>query len=184
MSKNVEPLLSKIQRDLVLVVEYHPGNPISVALSRKAKITEILDAKQLTPQSLGDVKISMPVVSDEEKQAVESHIPTKKIVNKTKGLKVEFPDGTVIWRKKANVTMVEVLRRIGFERVSELGIIYAGYNLVGKKERPPKPDRTWQHECDGWYVYVNIGNDDKIKALERISSHFHLNLKIGEGKPE
>ncbi len=185
MSKNVEPLLSQIQRDLVLVLEYHPGNPISVALSRKAKITEILDAKQLTPQSSGDKRISMPVVSGKAVQPVESHIPTKKIKNKSQGLKVEFPDGTIICRSRSNATMVEALRKIGFQRISELGIMgRAGYNLVGKKERPPKPGATWQHECDGWYVYVNMSDKVKIKKLERISRHFQLNLKIGEGKPQ
>ena len=51
LSQNIEPQLSEIQRDLVLVVEYHPGEPLSVALSRKTKISEIIDAKTLTPKS-------------------------------------------------------------------------------------------------------------------------------------
>ena len=33
---DIAPRLEPIKRDLVLVVEYHPGEPISVALSRKA----------------------------------------------------------------------------------------------------------------------------------------------------
>ena len=48
LSQNIEPQLSEIQRDLVLVVQYHPGEPLSVALSRKTKISEIIDAKTLT----------------------------------------------------------------------------------------------------------------------------------------
>ena len=47
MSKDIEPMLSQIQRELVLVVEYKPGTPISVALSRKTNIAELLDAKKL-----------------------------------------------------------------------------------------------------------------------------------------
>ena len=47
MSKDIEPRLSQIQRELVLVVEYKPGTPISVALSRKTNIAELLDAKIL-----------------------------------------------------------------------------------------------------------------------------------------
>jgi len=38
LSSDIAPRLNPIQRDLVLVVEYHPGEPISVALSRKTKI--------------------------------------------------------------------------------------------------------------------------------------------------
>ena len=39
LSSDIAPRLEPIRRDLVLVVEYHPGEPISVALSRKAKIS-------------------------------------------------------------------------------------------------------------------------------------------------
>ena len=33
IGKDIEPTLSQIKRDLVLVVEYHPGEPVSVALA-------------------------------------------------------------------------------------------------------------------------------------------------------
>ena len=48
LGNDIAPRLEPIKRDLVLVVEYHPGEPISVALSRKTKISEIMGAKTLT----------------------------------------------------------------------------------------------------------------------------------------
>ena len=39
LGNDIAPRLEPIKRDLVLVVEYHPGEPISVALSRKTKIS-------------------------------------------------------------------------------------------------------------------------------------------------
>jgi len=51
LDNDIAPRLEPIKRDLVLVVEYHPGEPISVALSRKTKISEIMGAKTLTPRS-------------------------------------------------------------------------------------------------------------------------------------
>jgi len=60
LGNDIAPRLEPIKRDLVLVVEYHPGEPISVALSRKTKISEIMGAKTLTPRS------STPVKSEEE----------------------------------------------------------------------------------------------------------------------
>lgn len=42
----------------------------------------------------------------------------------------------------------------------------------------------WQHECDGWYFYSNISNRNKANDLQCRSEHFHLGLKIEEGKPE
>ena len=63
LSSDIAPRLNPIQRDLVL--EYHPGEPISVALSRKTKISEMTGAKVLTPRS------STPVKSEEEPEEVK-----------------------------------------------------------------------------------------------------------------
>lgn len=177
LSNDIAPRLKPIKRDLVLVVEYHPGKPISVALSRKAKISEILDAKTLTPRN------STPVKSDEVPPEIEPHEPTKQVKNPTKGLRVAFPDGTIIWHRQAIDTFIETLRKIGLSRIPRVGIMHGGYNLVGKDKRPTAPGRIWQHECDGWLIYSNISNKTKITDLEKVSSFFKLKLKITEGKP-
>lgn len=178
LSQIIEPQLSEIQRDLVLVVEYHPGEPLSVALSRKTKISEIIDAKTLTPKS------STPVSSTEKQIPIEPHDPTKHVENATKGLKVTFPDGTVIWHKQAIDTFISTLRKIGLNRVAEMGIKHGGgYDLVSKDKRPTVPGRIWQHECDGWYIYSNTSNSMKIEDLRKISNYFGMNLIIEEGKP-
>lgn len=177
LANDIAPRLEPIKRDLVLVVEYHPGEPISVALSRKAKISEIIDAKTLTP------RINTPVTSETKPDVVPPHVPTKHIENVTKGLRVTFPDGTIIWHQKAIDTFVETLRKVGFVSVSKVGIKHGGYDLVGKVKRPTKPGATWQHECDGWYIYSNISNQTKTEDLKLISGYYHLGLKIEEGKP-
>lgn len=180
LSEDIAPRLKPIKRDLVLVVEYHPGEPISVALSRKAKISEIMGAKTLTPKN------STPVKSVEEPKAIEPHDPKKHIENNTKGMRVTFPDGTVIWHVKAIDTFIETLRKIGLERVHKVGIYHGGglYNLVGKEKRPPKPNAIWQHKVDGWLIYSNIPNTMKVQDLRQISDYYHLGLKIEEGKPK
>lgn len=178
LSNDIAPQLEPIKRDLVLVVEYHPGEPISVALSRKTKISEIVDAKTLTEVN------SRPVSSQQKADKQIPHVPTKRIENVTKGMKVTFPDGNVIWHRAAIDTFVETLREIGLERIPQVGIMHSGYNLVGKVKRPVVPGRIWQHECDGWYVYSNMTNADKVADLKRISDYYHLGLKIEEKKPQ
>jgi len=178
LSNDIAPRLEPIKRDLVLVVEYRPGEPISVALSRKTKISEIVDAKTLTPKN------SVPVKGSKKAEPIEPHVPTKHIENATKGMKVTFPDGTVIWQRTAVETLIETLRKIGFERIPKVGITHGGgYNLVSKDKRPPKPGCIWQHETDGWYIYVNISNATKMEDLKTISKYLNLGLKIEEGKP-
>ena len=178
LGNDIAPRLEPIKRDLVLVVEYHTGEPISVALSRKTKISEIMGAKTLTPRS------STPVKSDEEPVEVEPHEPKKHIENTTKGMRVTFPDGTVIWYRQAIDTFIDALRKIGLERIPEVGIIHSDFNLVSKEKRPTVPGRIWQHECEGWYIYSNISNVTKKEDLKRISDYYHLGLKIEDGKPE
>lgn len=179
LSKDIAPRLNPIKRDLVLVVEYRPGEPISVALSRKVKISEISGVKTLTPSS------SVPVKSEKAPEVVEPHEPTKHVENTTKGMRVAFPDGTIVWHRQAIDTFIDTLKKIGFARVSALGITHGGgYNLVGKEKRPTVPGRVWQHECDGWYIYSNISNLQKLEDLRFISKKLKLKLEFQEGKPQ
>lgn len=177
LEKDIAPRLGPIKRDLVLVVEYHPGEPVSVALSRKVRISEIQDARQLTPNH------GTPVTSDEKPEETPEHEPTKHVENFTKGLRVTFPDGKVICQNTAIDTMIAVLRKIGLERIPQVGITRNGYNLVGKVKRPTVPGRIWQHECDGWYIYSNMSNDTKAADLQKVSDYYNLSLKIENGKP-
>ena len=181
MRKDIEPRLSAIKRDLVLVVEYHPGQPISVALSRKMKINQITDAKTITPVQ---EKVGEPVVSTKKSSSVEPHVPTKQVVNHTKGLRVQFPDGTIVCNKTAIDTEIDVLRRIGLERAAKVGRKKAKWPLIGKEKRPTVAGKVWQHEIDGWYIYSNTSNDQKKEDLQAISDYYNLGLIISDGKPE
>lgn len=187
MSQDVEPLLSPIKRDLVLVVEYHPGEPISVALSRKTKITDIEGTKLLTDSAQ---RKSTPVTANQPAAVRVQHVPTRQVENHTKGLKVTFPDGTVVLGRNAIDTFVQTIRQIGFERVEKVGIRHRArgqgesFNLVSRERRPPKSGVVWQHECDGWYVYTLSSNKSKRVDLQKISDELHLGLIIEDGKPE
>ena len=165
----------------MLVVEYHPGEPVSVALSRKTKISQIDDAKPIVANTQ---KVSKPVKSDEAYIVAEPHEPVKSITNHTKGLRVMFADGTVVCNKTAIDTEIDVFRRIGFERVERVGRMRAGWPLVGKKKRPVEKGKIWQHESDGWFIYSNTNNEQKKEDLQFISDFYHLGLRISDGKPQ
>ena len=181
IGQDIEPTLSQIQRELVLVVEYRPSEPISVALSRKTKISQIVDAKPIVANPR---KLSKPVKSDDPATAQEPHEPTKYVTNHTKGLRVQFPDGTVVCNKTAIDTEIDVLHRIGFERAAKVGITYSKWPLIGKKKRPTEAGKVWQHEIDGWYIYSNTSNERKKADLKAISDYYNLGLIISDGKPE
>ena len=181
IGQSIEPTLSQIKRELVLVVEYRPGEPISVALSRKTKISQIVDAKPIVANPR---KLSKPVKSDDPATAQEPHEPTKYVTNHTKGLRVQFPDGTVVCNRTAIDTEIDVLHRIGFERAAKVGITYSKWPLIGKKKRPTEAGKVWQHEINGWYIYINTSNERKKADLKAISDYYNLGLIISDGKPE
>lgn len=176
ISQDIAPRLNPIKRDLVLVVEYHPGQPISVALSRKVKISDFVDAKKLTP-------VVSQVVSGGKAIDKPSTVGERKVDNPTKGLKVTFPDGRVVNGNTAIDTLITVIKLVGYERVARVGIMHSGYNLVSRERRQPTPGRIWQHKVDGWYIYSLSNNRTKKDDLHAISDYYGLNLKIEEGKP-
>ena len=180
IGQDIEPRLRQIQRPLVLVVEYNPKEPISVKLSRKMNVAKALEAKQITPAS---PKVGTPVSAPAPAPVAEPHEPTKHVLNPTKGLKVTFPDGTVINESTAAETLVRTLQKIGLKKVAGSGLQHGGgYGLVSKKMRPVEAGRTWQHQVGGWYVYVNISNQQKKDDLAELSEMFGLGLKIEDGK--
>lgn len=167
MSKDIEPRLSQIQRELVLVVEYKPGTPISVALSRKTNIAELLDAKILEqdPQA-------------EHKEGRKHEKPIERINGKTV-LRVTFPDGTVIADKKAKNTFAETIKRIGLMKVRNLGITFCHVPIVSNT-LDKKYGQAQIPVGDGLYVMTHSSTHDKKKQLDKISQELGLRLKVEE----
>lgn len=184
VEQNIAPALQEVQREMVLVVEYKPGQPISVSLSRKVKVSEIPGLKRITPSAPSPRDVGQPVAcEDPAADKPQDKEPTKQVTNLTKGLRVTFADGTVICLPTAIDTFKAVLQRIGLGRVHRLGIKHNDYNLVGHEMRPLAPNRIFQHTLDGWYIYSNMSNKDKKRDLQAISDRLGLHLKIEEGKP-
>ena len=167
MSKDIEPRLSQIQRELVLVVEYKPGTPISVALSRKTNIAELLDAKILEqdPQA-------------EHKEGKKHEKPIERINGKTV-LRVTFPDGTIIADKKAKNTFAETIKRIGLLKVRNLGITFCHVPIVSNT-LDRKYGQAQIPVGDGLYVMTHSSTHDKKKQLDKIAKDLGIKLIVEE----
>lgn len=165
MSQDIEPLLSKIQRELVLVVEYKPGSPISVALSRKTNISEIINAKKLEID---------PEVSHREgihrTQKIEQKVPRT-------GILVHTPNGTTIHEKDAASTFTEAIKQAGILNVRSLGLKYCGVNIVSTT-KDKKYGKSQREVTPGLYVLTHSNTKDKKKMLDKISVALNLGWKI------
>ncbi len=165
LSDDIAPRLEPIKRDLVLVVEYHPGEPISVALSRKVKISDISEAKLMQPDP--------PV----EHRECGEH--TKPVVNRASGtvLRVTFPKGPVIAEPSARKTFVNCIEHIGLQRVRGLGLTLCKVPLVSNTQDKKYNISQFPVE-DGLYVMTHSSTKQKAQILEKISDQLHLGLKV------
>ena len=165
VTQTIEPALKQVQRELVLVVDYHPGEPISVSLSRKTNISELLDAKLLEQD---------PQV--EHRNGTKRRKPVERVNEKTI-LRVTFPDGKVIQDKKAKITFTETIRRIGFMKVRNIGSAFCGVPIVSNT-RDRKYGKAQVPVEGGFYVMTHSSTNDKKKQLDKISKELHLGLIV------
>lgn len=165
VTQTIEPALKQVQRDLVLVVDYHPDKPISVSLSRKANIKELLGAKtlELDPQV-------------EHHEGSKRKMPIGKISDKTV-LRVTFPDGKIIAERRAKYTYVETIRRIGLMRVRNLGIKFCGVPIVSTTIDKKYGSAQVPVE-NGLYILTHSSTKDKKMQLDRIATELGLKLKV------
>ena len=167
VTQTIEPALKQVQRELVLVVNYHPGEPISVSLSRKANIAELIDAKLLEQD---------PQV--EHRDGTKRRNPVEHI-NEKSVLRVTFPDGTVIEDKKAKMTFTKTIQKLGLMRVRNLGIAFCGVPIVSNT-LDKKYGKTQVPVEGGLYVMTHSSTHDKKKMLDKIAIRLGIKLIVEE----
>lgn len=170
LSKTIEPALQPVKRELVLVVDYVPGQPLSVHLSRKRNFAaELTDAKEMV--------LDPEVTHRNHLSSSEGKIER----GPARDLSVEFPDGTVIAEKTAAETMVAVVQKIGVTKVRK---VVEEYNLkfckvpVISNRRDAKYGKSQRDLGGGWLLITHSNNSMKKAFIERISEILHLGIKV------
>ena len=164
LTGSIEPIITQIQRPIVLVVDYVPGEPLSVRLTRKRVITDDNFTKEypLTPKLIEPEKKSGKTITSAPKAAWT-------------GLLVTYPDGAVINNKYAYETLIQVVEKAGIEKVEKLGLKQVGLDFISKT----RDDFYNQHELPGGYLIVTHSATIKKKQqIEEISKKMGLGLKV------
>ena len=163
LSKTIEPALQPVQRELVLVVDYVPGKPLSVRLSRKRNIDNILtDAIEIKPDPIVTHRSNGPQKAEKEDIAPKTL------------LRVTMPDGTVIENDKAKDTFVEVICRIGIERVRPLGLKFCKVPIISNT-RDAKYGKAQVPVDGGWLI---LTHSSKKKQLDKIAKALKIKMKV------
>jgi hypothetical protein len=170
LGKTIEPALQPVKRELVLVVDYIPDQPLSVHLSRKRNFAaELKDAKEM----MLDPEVSHRSHSFLFEEKIERG-PKREMI-------VAFPDGTIIAEKKAVDTFVNVIKKIG---VNEVRKIVEDYNLkfcrvpVISNRRDSKYGKSQKDLGNGWLLITHSDNQTKKNFIDKISNILNLGIKV------
>lgn len=167
MSEKVEPVLSQIERELVLVVDYSPNSPIKVSLSRRRNIRDVLkDVVEIKPD---------PEIKHKSYSEHKSLTTTKKSPRST--LRITMPDGHIIESRKAKDSFIEAILRIGIDRVRPLGYTFDGVPLISSI-RDSKYGNAQTDIGNGWLIITHSSTLNKKKMLEKIAKALRINIKV------
>lgn len=164
LSKTIEPALQPVQRELVLVVDYVPGKPLSVHLSRKRNFTAEIDAKEILP----DPEVEHKEIGKTGPKVVKQPVTRLKII---------FADGTVIQERNAAETFVAFVRKVRVERVRSLGLKQCKIPLVSNTIDKKYGDKQ-KPLGNGWYLMTNTSTQSKLKDIEAIAKAFDIKVKV------
>ncbi len=162
LSNAIDPIISQIQRELVLVIDYIPNEPLQVRMTRKRSFKFPEEEEKM----LGNTKS----VQKETSYTVAPHTKSKKT-----NLEVAFPDGTKIKNRFAYQTFCRAIEKMQPEKVQELGLKQSGIDLISKDE-----DEFYnQHKIKGgFWVVTHSSTQQKKHHLEEISKRLGIKLKV------
>lgn len=169
LTEKIEPALSPVKRELVLVVDYVPNQPLSVRISRKRNFAaEIPDAKIIELD---------PMVEHSERGQSNSVI-TRGSATK---LIVKFPDGTIIAEPKATDTLVKTVKKIGVARVRSVvekeNLVFCRVPVISNR-RDSKYGKSQKDLGNGWLLITHSNNPMKKSFLDKVSKELNLGLVV------
>jgi len=165
VSKSIEPALTQVERELVLVVDYVPGIPLKVSLSRKRNLFEALE----------DV---IEIKPDPEVEHTQKKKGGKKVVlNPRTRLRITMPDGSIIEERTAWESLQKFILRIGVEKVRAVGLIANKIPLVSNTI--DKKYQTAQKPLgNGWLLMTCSDTATKRKQILTIAESVGLNVNV------
>ena len=165
VTETIEPALKQVQRELVLVVDYHPGMPISVSLSRKTNITELIEAKRLE----ADPEVNHKEFGPRKNKRTQ-------IAPRT-GLCIYRKDGSILQERDAATTFTSAIMEAGLMRVRELNVRFCGINVVSTT-KDKKYGNTQREASPGLFVLTHSSTKDKKKMLDKINKALKMGWRI------
>lgn len=157
VANTIEPIIKNIRRELLILIEYKPGEDLAVKLTKKRSIS---------------------IPPEYEKKTTLPRDTTFTIPMHGRGpntdMSVRFMDGSQVAGGNAADVFVNAIHKIGLERVKSLNIMRYGSNMVSSQ----KHDTYSTAFVGGYYILTQFNNPTKKRILKEISDRLNLSLQI------
>lgn len=165
LTEKIEPALSQVQRELVLVVDYVPGEPLKVSLSRKRSLFDALE-------DVVEIKPDPEVEHSEKKKGGK-----KVVTNPRTRLRITMPDGSIIEERTAWESLHKFVLRVGVDKVRAVGIIANKIPLVSNTL--DKKYQTAQKPLgNGWLLMTCSDTATKRKQILTIADAVGIHISV------
>lgn len=165
VSKSIEPALIQVERELVLVVDYVPGIPLKVSLSRKRNLFDALE-------DVVEIKPDPEVEHSEKKKGGK-----KVVTNPRTRLRIYMPDGTIIEERTAWESLQKFIFSVGVEKARAVGLIANKIPLVSNTI--DKKYKTAQKPLgNGWLLMTCSDTATKRKQILAIAKAAGINVNV------
>lgn len=196
----ITPILKQVCSELSLVVNYVPGQPLSVCVSRQTEQQEDLSGGMEQPveevpeetsekvEDSGEADCQDTTDDITQDETAGNNVGGKsKPLSRGKGtkkgpkmlLRIKFADGTLIEEQDASETFCKYVQKVGVERVHALGIYKNRVNLVSDTVHS-----AYKHQVkdlgDGWYLMTWSDTKTKKKQILQIAEKLGIDITIEE----
>ena len=157
IEEQISPIISGLKKELTLVVDYSPGKELIVRPSKKKKI--IFEELATSPEP------SYTGVGSKFKHSRSSRLEFRAQIN----------GGPWIQKKFAYETFIEVLEKIGLDKIMALNILDAGIPLISNQRHAVAKQHLAKN---GYYIKTHSSSLQKKMLLERIAKELNVNLVV------
>lgn len=189
--EQLKATLSTVKSPLMISVYYDPNGCLSVSFTRNCMQTSMVAQASIAKQA--EIEFEPDEVAEETETHGESanndnleiETPTQKA--KSIGFSVSFRDGTVFHEPKAVNTWILTLKKIGLENIYNNRSRLKAWHKVAQRdicvvERTQsfrKDGKSPQKPIDGFFVMVQLSNENKVEDIEALSAAFPaLSIKV------
>lgn len=160
MQEMLQPLFSDIRKDFCIVVDHKRGEKLQIRLAEKRSTHVDSSSHVVHPRNTGTTI-------------------KRRVQGKRTKLKVTFPDGTVSCKSPTFLTLLDVIRYAGVEKVKRLNIQCMGMNIISSEKYDDPRYAASQKEIEpGIFVGTYSDTSDKSRWIETINQEYNLGLKV------